>query len=509
MFKLIIVDDEIVIRKGLSNVIDWDEYGIEIVGLASNGKEALEMVVDKKPDIIISDIRMPEMDGLDLLKDIKELDMNIKSIVLSGYNDFEYVKTGIKYGIENYLLKPIDKEELEQTIDTVVQKIENEIKSSVEIKKNKIVIKNNIFNRLLLGKINYTELIEKAEAIGFDSVEVLENIYLACVSVNGKEPPNLVNRILDVIEKKFYKNYDDIICFKNYTDKTILIFINIPQYQSILHAVLEETKTSTKSDVLITVSNKVDDLMNLNNAYNQALQIQLYSIIKKNAILYYSEVNKNKYLEINSNHVRRLYKDTNSELLYNYFVEILDLIIENDMKPDLIYNMVFDIVTNGFGIIKDLNGSIEKVYSYPENIMYCIISLKSIEEIKSWTKDILLNIQNYIYSLSTKYYSGTVNKMIAYVNENFEKEISLKTISELFNYNPIYMGRIFKNETGELFSDFLNRIRIENSVMLLHNKKLSTLEIAQKVGFASSNYYYKVFKKYKGVTPTEYRNNIE
>ena len=107
------------------------------------------------------------------------------------------------------------------------------------------------------------------------------------------------------------------------------------------------------------------------------------------------------------------------------------------------------------------------------------------------------------------YFLMKVNKMIAYVNENFEKEISLKTISDLFNYNPIYMGRIFKNETGELFSDFLNRIRIENLVMLLHNKKLSTLEIAQKVGFASSNYYYKVFKKYKGVTPTEYRNNIE
>ncbi|MCT4598315.1 MAG: response regulator [Vallitalea sp.] len=507
MLKLILVDDEIAIRTGLCKVINWDEYGIEIVGLASDGKEALEMIIETKPDIIISDIRMPVMSGIDMLKNLKKMNLNAKVIFISGYNDFEYVKQGIKYGIENYLLKPIDKEELEQTIDTVIQKIDSEVKNLDEIKKSQMVLKNNIFNRLILGKINYSEILVKSEVIGLDNIEAIDTIILSCIDIDNVDTLNLIHTV-EVLNDKLARYSNNLICFKNYSNRIILIFINVLDYRDILKSVFDEMKAIVNTDFLITVSNEIHDLMDLNNAYNQALQIQLYSIINQNKILFYSDINKNKYLEMDYIYIRKLFTDERKELLYNYFIKNLNHIIDNKMKPDLIYNMVFEIIMNGLNIIKDLKGSIYNIYEYPENIMNCIMNLKSVDEIKIWTKNILMKMQNYIYELSYTCYSSLVNKMITYVNENIAQEISLKTISNLFNYNGVYMGRVFKNETGELFGDYVNRTRIEYSLELLKNKNISTLEIANKSGFTSSNYYYKVFKKYKGTTPTEYRNHL-
>ena len=123
MYRVIIVDDEPVIRRGLRETIEWDALGLEIAGEAADGTEALEMIREIRPEILITDIRMPEMDGIQLIREVRELDMNVKITILSGYSDYDYLKAAIRLGVDNYLLKPIDNDELIANLRNTVRKV--------------------------------------------------------------------------------------------------------------------------------------------------------------------------------------------------------------------------------------------------------------------------------------------------------------------------------------------------------------------------------------------------
>ena len=147
MYRVIIVDDEPVIRRGLRETIEWDALGLEVAGEAADGKEALKLIREIRPEILITDIRMPEMDGIELIREIKKLDLNIKITILSGYSDYDYLKAAIRLGVDNYLLKPIDNDELIANLTNAVNEIEKEAAVSLQIRQGTVLLRSNTLRR--------------------------------------------------------------------------------------------------------------------------------------------------------------------------------------------------------------------------------------------------------------------------------------------------------------------------------------------------------------------------
>ena len=166
MYKVMIVDDEPLILKGLRAIIDWQQLGLQITSQAASGEQAMEAFLEEETDIIITDIRMPGMSGLELIETVRSIDPGVKFIVLSGYDDFQYVKEGMKYGIENYLLKPIDVEELEATLRAVIVKLANVLQQQLAARKEQQILRDNILIRWVTQTISPLELKQRSELIG-------------------------------------------------------------------------------------------------------------------------------------------------------------------------------------------------------------------------------------------------------------------------------------------------------------------------------------------------------
>ena len=191
MYRVIIVDDEPVIRRGLRETIEWDALGLEVAGEAADGNEALKLVRDIRPEILITDIRMPDMDGIALIREIRKTDLNVKITILSGYSDYDYLKEAIRLGVDNYLLKPIDNDELVSNLRNAVSEIEKEAAVSLQIRQGTVLLRSNTLRRLVTGNISPEELREKAE---FLHIPMDAGQYLCAVREPGnpRRPPGAV-----------------------------------------------------------------------------------------------------------------------------------------------------------------------------------------------------------------------------------------------------------------------------------------------------------------------------
>ncbi len=421
MFKVLIVDDEPFIQEGLKYIIDWGEYRFEIIGTASNGIEALEAMRNIKADLIITDIRMPEMDGLELIKEIKNKNIDAKFIVLSGYDDFKYLKESINLGIENYLLKPVNKDELQATLKRTADRIENYKLASRYISKDKRIIRDNILYRWVTGAINSTELKDRAGLLELDllknwfCVSIIECIdkTVKCNSPSNSSVPNSRNLqslayeiIKNDMEDKnyglvFYGSGEQIIVLFSGAEKT-----NDPDdINGILRSCMTKMESDINCKVLITVGKFEFEYINVYKSYESALKLnRQYSNIPSSSILDYNKT----------------------------------------------------AMPHSAGIIKN----------------------------------------------------PLVNRVLEYIDLNYNKDISLKILALKLNTNANYLGGLFKEETGELFSDYLNNFRINKAKDFLVNTKIKISEISGKVGYTDPAYFFKLFKKSIGVSPKVYRQQF-
>ncbi len=431
MYRLLIVDDEAVIRNGLKSMIHWEEYGLKIAGFASDGLEALRLIASEKPDIVITDIKMPNMNGLELIKEARDRGLKLRSIVLSGYNDFILIKEAMKYGAENYLLKPVDIEELKHTLEETVNNLESDSRSQKIVLTGLNMLKSTILNRIVRGKIGIPEFMEKSRLADIDvsgkcmwvAVCLLEN-----QQMEEEALWDLIYNIEDILKSSLntdgflpfvdINGWIDIICVKtgNMKEKNDLMLS--------LDKVRKEICTDTGADLLITVGNEVEGIANIPVSYGEALRIQTYRMLnEKDKILFHDDM-----LQRSDSTERKI------EFNYNYTM------------------------------IDSIN----------------IINSKSINK--------------------------TIKTIVKYVEEHYKENISLKELSSKLFFNAEYIGRLFRNETGKAFSDYLNMVRIIRSIQLLDHTGMKTTDIAKSVGFDNVNYYYSIFKKFMGITPTEYRN---
>ncbi len=512
MYKVIIADDEPYIVEGIKHIINWEEYGIELAGTASNGIDALALLEREKADLLVTDIRMPKMNGLELIHKAKELNLNTRFIILSGYDDFEYLKESIKLGIENYILKPVNSLEFEETIVNLLNKIHSPTMQTPYTNKDISIIKDNILFRWVTGSISRNELEERASLL---DIQLESSQYTVSVLRILPDADNthysFIQKAVEVCSESM-DSFNSGMVFCAPDNKIVFVTYGVTDCTSLARHCLGNLRNVMDLNFFFTIGSTENDYSLVQRSYQRAMELQQYSIIMPcNSILNYNNFKQNNsdrqiIEKISYDEISRciLAKDLDSLFLCidNTFNMLISI---NGLTPSVVKNiaaeLLFCVVNNSRLIIKSKNRT-ENELAYHFSDIYIMDNINKMCEFIKTTAKHFISLANE----KNQSISPLIRRILNYLETNYSNDISLKTLAIELNTNANYLGQLFKEETGEYFSDYLNMIRINKAKELLRNTDKNTKDISNDVGYKDVNYFYRTFKKFIGVPPSEYRS---
>ncbi len=475
MNKILIAEDEKLIRQGIKAMIERAPITYSEIIECKNGKEALNIINSTKIDVLFTDIKMPKMDGITLVKNISELKTKPEVIIISGYDDFSYAVSALRYGAREYILKPIHRDEINKILVKLEDIINQKEKEELKEQNIKNIIEQQIKYILINPQITKEEL--ESIAITLETNFFLNKQYkIYCFSIH--------------IEF----NENESLYFEDINNQNILIIPRNKQMPEILY------------NKAVGISTIKEGLYNLRNAYNEAVIARKYAYIEnKNYIEYNIDLNKD-------------IKTLLSELDIDKFIQMLGTNKIEEAKK------VFINIFNSKNLESIHYESFELLMDRMQKKITNTYSLV-IEQ------DILDNINNYYKNLNLKYYIEkfikyieTINiqilkehedfrnkqKMkvaIEYINEKYNKDLTMAVVANYVSLNYSFFSQVFKDYTGMNFVNYLKTIRINNAKQLLSETDFNIAEISNKVGYENEKHFMKVFKNVVGVSPTEYRKN--
>ncbi|WP_391572447.1 response regulator [Cohnella sp.] len=524
MYKVLIADDETMILKGLQQIINWEEHGAEIVACAKDGIEAMKIVEQTPIHILITDIKMPNMDGLELIRAIRSKGLNIKIVILSSYDDFGFVKEASKLGIENYLLKPVEEEELSDTLLHSIQKIDQELRMDIQNRQNYNIVKENILNRWVTHSIRNDELAERA---GFLQINLAYPMYMVCLisisshyrlSVDERNPDYLSFSALNICQEILGRNGNPVL-FNNLSGDLIIIFawnhgeIDEDQIHKLLEQCILKINQYLKIDISVALGSVENGYPYVHKSYQHAYKLKDYRLLPPNSVVNYEQLKRNTAHFEDDFTID--YDSLKSAILSNNKTEALlcvDAIFgrlknRTDVTSEYVLGLTAEMLFHIFGTLQLPGNHMDEIHRRTGHALFDILRAHPKTDLSEWLK---LFIGNYMDQLETTYESihPTIKSILQYIDGHYTEEMSLKTLSNTFNVSTAYLGQLFKKTTGDMFSNYLNRIRIEKSKELLAQTTLKSNQISTMIGFTNVTYFSNIFKKFVGVYPIEYRKAL-
>ncbi len=520
MYKVVVVDDEVWVRKGIIEAVDWGKLDLECIGEAADGDEAFQMVQDVQPDIVIMDMRMPGMDGVELMKTISENDPNIIIIIVSGYADFEYAKEAVRNRVFDYLLKPINTQELNDILS----------KAAVEAAHRKSITEQNLQQDILATSkedILRNLLLYGSEHVPFESsaLELIEADILHaeqyCAAVCRPDSPEEAGEVsmfsLDDTADEFVSRYcknglSFIRCGKE--ELVMLMYGNWLDYTSISEIISKFSRLSRVSfqlSVSIGIGSIIQDILNLNISYTEASKALRYKEVTSRAQVMLFDAQpvpglKPQMSEV-ENRLLYLLQRADKEHAGMAFDEGMDIFRKQSVR-----------VSELQGWLRGLSVSIDKILQQSSADMENIYG-KSIREVQD---EITRNIFDYDaarqlfhiiidksvdFAAAGRMHEGykAIAAIVEDMKQNYFKPLLLGDYAACYGMNPDYLSRLFKKEIGRNFVEYLLDIRILQAKRLLRESRFKFHEIAAMVGYSDYRYFSQVFKKSAGMTAGRYR----
>lgn len=511
MFKLLIVDDESYTREGIIEMMPWDELDITEIRQAFDGVNALEIMNEYKPDIILSDIKMPRMNGIDLAINIRKSSSTCAIIFMSSYSDKMYFKSAIQLKAVNYIEKPLDLQELYSTIKN----------SNLEMSKLK-VLKENIENKIAselakqtnINKID--ELLTNCYSINF--INKLKSCSIVTVFIKLFNELNDTNKMIIDSIKNIIKthNYECILSIKN--DNLLVIhlfkkniYLNYKDSNNInllLLIISEYIDNFTKH--YICVGSIVNRLEDINISYTDCKKLL-------NNIFYYdynSIIFTIKKTESDSNKTNIIYKDFedilrkgDKNIIFSYTQKLhKEFKVPGAYSPSFIKDVYYNLTIRILNFSKSKNINLDTSYQ-SDNFLNNILNFNNIYELNNY---LWIKIDNLFTSINNEnYLYEPVQKVVEFINSNYsDPNFSLDEISKNTFLTSSYICVIFKDFMGTTVNKYINELRINKAKELLKNHEIKMKDIASKIGYSDANYFAKIFKKETGSNPSDYRRNF-
>ena len=514
MFKILVVDDDKIIRKGLIKIIEKSDTEFEIAGEAANGLRALEVIKESKPDILITDIKMPVMDGIELINRIQEEKLDLSIVVLSGFDDYKYVREALKGGAYDYLLKPIDKTQMFDILYKLKEKIISKEKKQEEIKyisklvsDSEKIMKEKSFISILDGSKNDLDLLETKDS---------RNNYIVVFSIDGlykHEENNNAVIMLENLKKEVYEVFKDgMVIAAEMNKKIVMLFNFLNTTSDYFNKALENIilKCHDNEKVTIGVSRIFNDKANIQNAYDEAVKaVEFKFYYGTNKIYHYEENNNILKGNINLEEIKSL-----EDSLINY-IQICDL-----EKIKLACKKIFEYL-NRFkvepaAVKKMLNAFISKMSSKEQDFLYVVENneegdvdffIENIDtyfELCDYVIDYLLKAAEKMKLIRSERDKKIIERAKLYIKKHYKEDITLKTVADYVFLNPNYFSKLFKEEVHINFIDYLIETRIEVAKELLKVPGIKVYEVAEQIGYDEVVSFNRAFKKVVGVSPKNY-----
>lgn len=533
MLKVLIADDELKVCRLIQCLIDWKALGMEIVGIADDGMIACQMIQTHLPDIVITDIRMPGYDGLELIKNAKKLKEDISFVIISGYSQFDYAQRAIQYGVSDYILKPIRKKELENTLKTILMK-KNDREMQVQ-EKEAIITQLSSTERKLKGNLINELLLDPSKCAAFPSIEELNREYCAnfispyfqliCIyPIIGKEYSNipvsnfLLAKIRDMLED-FFGSFSEIsiAC----TDGQVFCLLNGNEndFQT-LKRTIKKIKNSlfTLRDVFSGL-NTVIALSSLKNNYREigmCIREVEDALLEKivhgsNSVIEYSKLTKSSlspddYVDAALRKELLLHIETlNTEGIQSLILRLCQrLAAASHITGKFTYLIYKDLADTYFYGTKHFGIQADKEV-LQEQLLENFSDFCCVEEAFKFLSGEFIRLLKEWQDEKQHQNSKPIRIAKQYINEHYYEPLTLEILGEITELNPSYFSSLFKKETGSSFVEYLTDIRIQNAKQLLIKTTYGIIDISEEVGINNLKYFTKLFKKATGLTPTDYR----
>lgn len=523
MLKVYIADDEKGIRTLLQHIIEWDKLSLTMIGSSDNGLDALDEIIELHPDIVITDIQMYGLNGLDLIQKVRGYYEDLHFIIISGYQFFEYAHTAIKYGVDDFVLKPISKKEINDVLGKIANNIKKEaLSNSVSVQDSRNNIRESFLNifitdttKTLIEQVNTKYHYDFKEGIFSCCI-----IKLDCKDVRNDFLEHMYSQIKEHIYQSIKKLYIELYYEKQvfFNNNNLIFIVNYPEnqknliydsYERLFQTVQMITRPYKIINSSFAIGLPVNDIKELHHSFISAthacksrLQLGCNRIIHASSLLL--DGSQIDHINFNYTSIENSIELLDSNMVYNGLKQQIHLYEPYLTKYPYniipvateLYNLYSIIIRRYFPNVTLISTDVFKNQ---------LETMFTKEDIWKCLSDTIINTIVCIQGEKRDDISRTLNKAKQFIDENYSKEIGLNEVAKELYLNPNYFSALFKKESGINFHNYLTSVRMNKAKVLLKEKRYNIQEISEMVGYKDTKHFSKLFKKEVGLNPSDYR----
>lgn len=491
MFQVILVDDDPLVLEGLKNAVDWDSFSYEISLAATSPLTALEYLRENPVHLLITDISMPEMDGIELIRQAKAINPLLSVLVLSAFDTFSYVRAAMRQGAENYLLKPLNPDELSESLRAVSAHLQERKQLSSLYGTNMLSFRSTFVENWVHQSLSDDEFLSRAELLGINLQPENYTVLIFCVSAEFM--PMFLDRFFSLVMGRYLTHFymETASCLVS-----IISSVDADCGLDWLYEKLEQIRMTLDYPFFVSIGQTVDYYGDVSTSYRTA---------KKYLFLQYTDVT-------NVNCSRFEVPAAAWHMIEQSWLEVDETSYLKNCKkmissPVSTYKrMGYQLAIVGWGVQQTL------VDDKPEPSIIGILSrivgdAKNIPAMETYIEEFFHTVKHLLLArqeIQNTYYP-VVNAVIDAVHDFSNKDISLKTLAQKLNIHPSYLGTVFRQQTGYYFNDYLNDVRLQYAAKLMETTEMKLKDIVNMAGFSSQTYFNRLFKRKYGVSPMAYR----
>lgn len=544
LYRIILVDDEEEVRKSIIRKIDWTAVGFAVVGDAENGEDALEKIENLEPDVVLTDIRMPYMDGLTLAERIRQKYPSMKIVIFSGYDDFEYAKQAIKLNVTEYILKPVNVEEL----TAILKRIKTNLDEEIEQKRNVNLLRENykrslpilreqflkdLISRPMDGETVQTLLREydiplagakKWIAIAVE-LELEQELTQEEAPLPLHEEKNLIPiSVMQILSENLKPSYRfSLLSFSGSADAKIAGIAAVDENNSqtelinILGDICKEIRKTLKVPVTIGIGHSAQKLENISRSFQSALDALGYrSVVGTGSTIYINDVEpgiggKLQFGSEEESALIQAIKFGPEEKIRETVRGIVDRMNEARVHARQQQAYILSVANCMIQLIQQYDLNMEEIFAEDPlgpDPFTVIQSMLNRENFSRWLYQTALKINSALSRERDYAARQVIEKAKQYIMDNYQDPgLSVEQICRYLHMSPAYFSTMFKKATGQTYIAYLTEVRLNKAVELLNMTDEKTYVIASQVGYQEQNYFSYVFKKRFGVSPTKFRGS--
>lgn len=522
MIQLLIVDDEPLVQIGIKSMLNWDRLGIEICGVAANGEHALDLMLETMPQIVITDIRMPVMNGLELIKTCSEKYGKLPLfIVLTSYEEFSLVKEAIHYEVIEYLVKlELNADSLKAAVDKAVKRLE-EIQ---KVKNPEAVILSHSMSEKFLMRLLYN-LFDSREQFELQARDLKfpfkDTVYQAayceiCESdrfeLTGEQLTHLYSSCLQMIRDVMtrylsclvisldQKHFAVIFCLSPKEEGRILVTSALGDASSIVHTYFNVV-------LRIGAGSTVSSPFAISESYQEAREAALKAS-EKQPVISFSPIDLQPHTSFNlslfKRDIIRSFEEFDTDVLFNTLTNIIALFSAHPNRYLQAIDGACNIMYLAISLLPEGEVSLSEIFEGWNGSYRSIYRCSSVEQITVWLEKLRDGLCDILKTRKKTYKDHIVTNVRNYINEHIEERLTLNEVSDIFGISHNYLSVLFKKNCGIGFSEYITLSKIARSKAMLLEENLKIYEVADRLGFETSGYFSKVFKKVEGISPREF-----